>query len=49
MNKDGCKGDIVVEPETKLKIENTVLITRHMGGFSCYITAKLLEVPLEQL
>ena len=49
MNKDGCKGDTVVEPETKLKIENTVLITRHMGGFSCYITAKLLELPLEQL
>ena len=49
MNKDGCKADTVVEPEMKLKVENAVLITRHMGRFSCYVTAKVLELPLEQM
>ena len=49
MNKDGCKGDIVVEPEMKLKIENAVLITWCMGGFNCYVTTKVLELPLEEL
>ena len=46
MNKDGCKVDTVVEPEIKFKIENAVL---HMGRFSCYIKAEVLEPPLEQL
>ena len=46
MNKDGCKVDTVVEPEIKWKIKNAVL---HMDRFSCYVTAKVLELPLEQL
>ena len=49
MNKDGCKVDTVVEPEIKLKIDNAVLITRKMGSFSCYLTAEVLKLPLEEL
>ena len=38
MNKDGCKVDTVVEPEMKLKIENSLL---HMSRFSYYINRRL--------
>ena len=38
MNKDGCKVDTVVEPEMKLKIENSLL---HMSRFSYYMDRRL--------